>query len=71
MGGPAVTIRFNGEAHSLPQGSTVADCLAMFDLDGKPVAVELNREVLPRELRDAHVLSDGDALEVVSLIGGG
>ncbi len=69
--GEQLTIQFNGESCRLPHGSTVADALLRFSLQDRPVAVELNREVLPRERRQQQLLHEGDALEVVSLIGGG
>jgi sulfur carrier protein len=40
-------------------------------LTGKPVAVERNREVVPRALHESTVLSPGDRLEVVTFVGGG
>jgi len=45
--------------------------LAELALAGKPVAVEVNRELVPRERQAAHRLADGDRVEIVTLVGGG
>jgi sulfur carrier protein len=50
---------------------TVADLLQQLGLSGKPVAVELNRELIPRGQQATTWVQDGDQLEIVSLTGGG
>ncbi|MFO0666433.1 MAG: sulfur carrier protein ThiS [Polyangiaceae bacterium] len=62
----------NGEDHELsaPAPVTVAALLRDLGLSG-PVAVEVNREIVPRAEHGAHVLVEGDAVEVVHLVGGG
>ena len=35
------------------------------------IAVEHNREILPRRLWDETFLNDGDELEIVTMVGGG
>jgi sulfur carrier protein len=66
-----VRVTVNGEASSLPSGTTVADLLAARGASGKPCAVEINREIVPRSRHAAHALRDGDAVEIVSFVGGG
>ena len=39
--------------------------------DKKRIAVELNGEIVPKAQYGQTVLKDGDALEVVSFVGGG
>jgi len=38
---------------------------------GKPVAVEVNLELVPRQRHAEHRLAEGDRLEIVTLVGGG
>ena len=64
-------IQLNGEALELPEGQSVADLLARFDLAGRRVAVELNLDIVPRSQHAATLLRDGDRVEVVHAIGGG
>ena len=64
-------IRLNGETRSVVDGLSVADLVAHLGLGVRRVAVELNREILPREEYPATILSPGDVVEVVQFVGGG
>lgn len=64
-------IKVNGERREWAEGRTVAALLAELELSGKPVAVEVNRRVAPREEHARWELVEGDEVEVVSLVGGG
>ncbi len=66
-----VEIILNGEPRVVADGATVAELLAELNLTGKYVAVELNREVIPRPRHAEQRLSPGDCVEVVTLVGGG
>ena len=63
----------NGELRELEDGaaSTVRALLRHMDLADQPVAVELNRELVPRPKHEATELREGDTLELVTLVGGG
>ncbi|MBI2932351.1 MAG: sulfur carrier protein ThiS [Planctomycetes bacterium] len=61
----------NGQKRSLRDGMTLRDLVIELELEGKPIAVEVNREVVPKTRFAATALRDGDRLEVVSLVGGG
>ena len=68
---PAVpTIVLNGEARPF-EGQTVSDLLRELGLDSRQVAVERNREVVPRAEHGSTTLAEGDQLEVVTFVGGG
>jgi sulfur carrier protein len=64
-------ISLNGQARNAPDGFTVAALLSELDLHGKRLAVEVNEDVIPRSEHPAHVLCDGDRVEIVHAIGGG
>jgi thiazole synthase len=66
-----VKLTVNGEPRLAPAESTVADLLRTLELDPQRVAVEVNRELVPRTQHDRRRLSDGDAVEIVTLVGGG
>lgn len=66
-----VRINVNGEWREAPAGTTVADLLQSLGLWERPVAVEVNRDIVPKARHRAHVLADGDLLELVTLVGGG
>lgn len=61
----------NGEALTLPEGTTLDGLLKQLELTGGRLAVEVNREIIPRSEHPQHQLSDGDRVEVVHAIGGG
>ena len=69
--GTILRITVNGEPRELPAGATVADLLARAAPPGRPCAVEINREIVPRSAHAVRALRDGDAVEIVGLVGGG
>lgn len=67
-------ITLNGEVRDLEGVVTVADLLERLRADGMPpgaCAVELNRQLVPRRDHHDRQLSEGDAIEIVTLVGGG
>ena len=72
MGEPLeITVIVNGESRAVPTGSTASDLVEALGLAGRPLAVEVNEEVVPRvRLADCR-LQPGDRLELVTLVGGG
>jgi sulfur carrier protein len=65
-----MTVQVNGEPRSLPGGASVTDLLADLKLTPDKVAVELNRKLV-RSDRYGESLKEGDAVEVVTFVGGG
>lgn len=66
-----IRVRVNGEEIRLPKGASVAALLERLQVSLPRVAVERNREILPKKEYPATVLQDGDVFEVVELVGGG
>ena len=64
-------ITVNGKAKELAAPATVAGLLDILNLDPTRVAIELNRDILPRAEFAGRQLSDGDTLEIVQFVGGG
>jgi thiamine biosynthesis protein ThiS len=71
MATAGITVRVNGESRSLPTGATIADLLRELALDKGRIAVEHNRRVVPRAEHAAARLNHGDAVEIVTFVGGG
>ena len=73
MGATAAVVRvtLNGEPRELPAGATVADVVARLAAPGRPCAVEVNREIVPRSAHALRALRDDDAIEIVGFVGGG
>ena len=64
-------VTVNGAAREIPKGMTVRELVAHLGLDGGPVAVEKNLEVVPRAEHAGAVLNEGDVVEIVHFVGGG
>jgi sulfur carrier protein len=64
-------IRLNGEPRQIPDDSTAAALIALLELSGKRLAMEVNREIVPRSAYASHRLQEGDEVEIVHAIGGG
>lgn len=67
----AMRIFLNGEEKTLSAALTVTQMLEELGLAGRRVAVEVNREIVPRGQHTHHRLQDDDRVEVVFAIGGG
>ena len=66
-----IDIIVNGESRAVAAGTTVAALLQALGLAGGRIAVERNREIVPRSRFEAERLNGGDRLEIVHFVGGG
>ena len=60
----------NGEQRDT-RATTIRQLVVSLGLSERPVAVELNGTMVPRNKHEETQLHDGDALEIVTLVGGG
>jgi thiamine biosynthesis protein ThiS len=61
----------NGEKLQLPDGATILALLERFKLHPVRVAVELNRDIVPKKAYANTNLKAGDTVEIVTFVGGG
>lgn len=61
----------NGEDRQFDSALTLSALLDRLGMKPDRVAVELNRELVPRERWGTTQLSDDDKLEIVHFVGGG
>ena len=64
-------VTVNGARREVPDGVTVRGLVEHLGLTEGPVAVEVNREIVPRALHAERRVSAGDEIEVVHFVGGG
>ena len=64
-------ITINGEPREVADDMTVAALLEELEMQPRFLAVERNREIVPRKQHANCPLNDGDRLEIVTLVGGG
>ena len=67
----AMKLIINGEDREFNSISTLSDLLVQLGMKPDRVAVELNRELVPRDRWPSTQLGDGDKLEIVHFVGGG
>jgi thiamine biosynthesis protein ThiS len=71
VSGEQVRVRVNGEERSLPTGTSVAGLLELLRVATPRVAVERNKEIVPKARYPETRIVEGDELEVVEFVGGG
>jgi thiazole synthase len=66
-----LSIRVNGEPRRIAAGASFADLAQELDLNPAKVAVERNFEIVPRSTLANVLVAEGDAIEIVTFVGGG
>jgi thiamine biosynthesis protein ThiS len=66
-----VRVVVNGTPKDVETGATIASLLASLGVDARRIAVEKNREIVPRAEHATTPLADGDRVEIVTMVGGG
>ena len=66
-----IQVVVNGASREVPSGLTVRGLLEHLALTDGPVAVEINRAIVPRAKHVECMVSAGDAIEIVHFVGGG
>jgi sulfur carrier protein len=66
-----MNICVNGEVIAVPAPLTVRELIVHLGLTSGPVAVECNKEIVPRKDHEATPLTEGDTIEIVHFVGGG
>ena len=64
-------ITVNGEMKEVKEGLLVTDLLEAIGMPALGIAVELNREIVPKSQHGSTVLKEDDNLEIVKMVGGG
>jgi thiamine biosynthesis protein ThiS len=64
-------IILNGDETSLPAEMTLAQLVEHLGVDRRLVALAHNGEVIPRDQHEQVTVRDGDAIEIVRMVGGG
>ena len=61
----------NGKAEQWPEGINAAQLIEGLGLTNERLAMEVNREIVPRSHFESHIFKAGDQIEIVRAIGGG
>lgn len=66
-----LSLQVNGENHQARADHTLQELIDETNPQGGPVAVAINGEFVPRTDYDTVQLQHGDAIDIVSPVGGG
>jgi sulfur carrier protein len=64
-------ILLNGEPRDVDEGLSLGALLDATPYGQRRIAVEINREIVPKSRRGEHILREGDQIEIVQAMGGG
>lgn len=64
-------IYLNGEKKQIPEGLDMAGLIELLALSDQRIAVEVNRELVPRSTFTGHTLAANDRVEIIHAVGGG
>jgi len=67
----ALSVRVNGALQRVPVAATISDLVRLLGMEGRRIAVAVNREVVARSRFDETRLADGDRVEILEAVGGG
>ena len=71
QGKARVQVLVNGAEREIPTATSVRGLLALLGVEGKRIAVAVNRNVVPRSAFDSHELAADDRVEILEAVGGG
>jgi len=69
--GESIAITINGSPSRVARGASAKEVVGSLGLEGRPLAVEVNEQVVPRAKLESCWLHAGDRIEIVTLVGGG
>jgi thiamine biosynthesis protein ThiS len=66
-----LTIELNGEPKCFSAALTVQALIEQLGLEPTKIAIERNREIVPKSTFSRVSLADGDKIEIIHFVGGG
>ncbi len=66
-----IALQVNGEPRTCPPDTKLPQLLEQLGLNPRLVAVEYNGEILHRQFWSQTEIKEGDAIEIVTIVGGG
>lgn len=67
----SISIALNGEQIQVPSGKNVLGLLEHLEIPPDRVAVELDRQIVPKRDWETTAILDGAQIEIVHFVGGG
>lgn len=70
-GGEKVKITLNGKPSEVEEGISLSNLLAQMKIEPQKVACEVNQKIIKRAQYASTNIAEGDAIEILQMIGGG
>lgn len=67
----SIRVKINGEERAIEEPLNISELVALLELQPKGIAVEVNREIVPKSQWEQRQLAEGDEIEMVTFVGGG
>lgn len=64
-------ISVNGKEQVVKENISVLELLNLLDIKRQGIAVEVNREIVPKSTHEEHIVKENDKIEIVQMVGGG
>ena len=64
-------IRVNGNVRDVEDGMTLKGLLAALDIKPQGIAIDINREIVPKSKFEETFIKQDDVIEIVRMTGGG
>ena len=64
-------ITLNGSSREVPDNLSASELILSLGLANRRLALEINREIVPRSTFESHIIQPDDRVEIVHAIGGG
>ena len=71
MGSSTSSITLNGDSYQIDGDTSLTVLLERLKMRRGRVAVEINREIVPKVNYDATIVRAGDSVEIINFVGGG
>jgi sulfur carrier protein len=71
VGSSASSITLNGDSYSIDGDMPLTELLERLKMRRGRVAVEINREIVPKVNYDVTIVRAGDSVEIINFVGGG
>ena len=66
-----MNIIVNGAQQECPPEANLSQLLELLEMQDKRIALEINKEVIPKGKYVSYTLNEGDSIEIIQAIGGG
>ena len=66
-----IQIYINGKKKLIYNNKNLKELLKTLNINKKFIAIELNKEIIPKSLYSCKIILEGDRIEIIEFIGGG